>query len=419
MKKFLAFVLLCFVLFGATAQTPTYWLLDKERSWQKNGGLMIQAHGNGNWGSNALDNQWFYDMTIGGHIGPTQEETLFNSMEDFNRAGGNVSGGLHFYNFSDSLFGGDWGLQVGASTNYFASTGFSRDLFELTYIGNYRHLGDTMNLGPLYAEFQAFQKFGFGFFNKNTFTNAMVSVVMGQDMQKLDVRKADLFTSASVDQMNMIYQGEFLQADTSKSGFGQAKGLGIALDGDINIPMKDDKGFISISARNIGWVNWSENTSVQEFDTTFQWTGVELQGIDSWENNVGVPSWQDTLGISSRFESRWVPLPGWVNLRLLRKLSSKISYEANLNVQPTSNAIPQLSFGFNHFVAKGLMLRERVSYGGFARVTIGLEAQWKLSDRWFITAGTSHAAGWINSNARGLSAYGSAAFVIPSHSISE
>ena len=60
-----------------------------------------------------------------------------------------------------------------------ANAGFDRDFFKLTFIGNTDFLGDSVELGPLYADYQVFEKFGLGVFNKRNLSFIQLSAVNG------------------------------------------------------------------------------------------------------------------------------------------------------------------------------------------------------------------------------------------------
>jgi hypothetical protein len=67
--------------------------------------------------------------------------------------------------------------------------------------------------------------------------------------------------------------------------------------------------------------------------------------------------------------------------------------------------LPLVSLGYNHFVAKGLMLTERLNYGGYGRLAVGLEMQYLVGEKLFLRAGTQHLLGVMSAQARGSSAF--------------
>lgn len=387
------------MLDSAFAQVPTWWLLRGDRMW-KEAALVGNVSGQANWGSNALNNEWLSDMTIGGRITDEEKLRMRQSMISQNRVGGMSGLNGELYNFSDSIFGAKHiGLMVGVEDKRHFHMNFSRDMFDLIYFGNYNRQGDTMSLGPLNAEYQWYQKIGFGFFDKRTFSSIKLSIVNGRDMQALDLRRVSLYTpyANSDDDMSLRYQGDFWRADTSRAG-NSSKGVGVCVDADFNIPLKNDRGFISVSLRDVGWVKWNEQTEYFRFDTTFTWSGVsinDLAGIDSL--NFGIPNWQDTLGIqSSSGEGQWRALPSTIMIRTLRKNNERSSIEATVLLQPNLSSIPFVSLGWNQFVASNMMLSERITYGGYRGFGVGAELQWLIAESTFLRIGSNHLFGFRN-----------------------
>ena len=404
MKKYTLITLICFLIVESTiSQTHSYWLL---RGVPEGTKQMFHIGADAGWGSNVLDNEWLSKMTIGGHIGNNQKNTFYQNMEDYNRVGANLNAGISVYSFVDSVFGSkQWGLTGGVSRVSTANLYFGKDFFDLTYFGNARSAGDTMNFGKMYGQLQSFQKVGIGIFNKETLSSIRFSYVSGLNYMNLNVDRARWFTSPVSGTTTLDYVADFEQADTTKSGPFTSRGQGFCLDADLNIPMKREQGFFAVSVRNVGWTYW-QNSIYYEADSTFVWDGIEINDVLGIEaDSIALPSWQDTLGVKGQKQSRWRPLPGSIHFRMLKKINSKSSYEAGILLQPNYAALPLVSLAYNHFVSKGLMLTERVSYGGYSRLALGVELQYLLSDRVFISAGTQHLWGVMSLNARGSNAF--------------
>lgn len=411
MKKIFAaftFVVICGVV---QAQVPSIWLLDS--TYINHDGTTLSIDAVSSWGSNGLDNAWLSDMVQGGHINTFQKDRLLKNLEDRNRLGGEARGGISFWSFADSVFGNsNWGYQANISTHFNASLNFDKDLFRLIYYGNNPFRNDSLDFSNTEMMYQSYQKFGFGIFNKKHFSSIRLSVVSGQQIQQLSLDRATWITSFDGTSTSLVYAGEYFEGDTAKTGFGAGRGLGVCLDVEFNIPMKDGKGFISLAMNDIGYIGWN-NAQRYQFDSTFVWNGLEVNDVlNVDEDNIGLPIWQDTLGVEGKKVTVWKAMPTTVNFRMLRKLNDKHSYEGGIHLRPNTAALPFVFLGMNHFLGKGLMISERISFGDFGRFTIGGELQWKFTDRSFIRLGTNHAFGLISKNARGASAYGGLMFNI-------
>jgi hypothetical protein len=225
-------------------------------------------------------------------------------------------------------------------------------------------------------------------------------------MQQARIDRAKMYTSESGEQIELEYTGEYFRADTSKSGFGQGKGLGLCIDGDFNLPLENNKGIVSLSVRNLGFVKWSSLTDNYSVDSSFVWTGVNVDDVIALsEDGLVMPSLQDTLGIVGEKREKVLALPTSFHFRMLRKLNGKKSYEAGLMVMPSRTSLPFIYGGFNHYVAPGLLLTERVTFGGFGNLNIGLEAQWLLNNRLYFRLGTNQLFGFLSPNSRGMNGF--------------
>lgn len=388
------------------AQTPSLWLLNPDTSWRASY-VMMGMDASADWGSNVLDRNFMSKMVIGGHLNSAENKSLRGQMTQVNRLGAESSVGLSFYNFSDSLFRmPNLGLRVGVSMETSANVGFDRDFFALSFIGNTDFLGDTVDLGPLYADYQVFEKFGLGVFNKRNLSFIQLSAVNGQDMQSMRVDRMKMFTASDATSISLDYAGEYWQADTTKSGFGQTKGFGFALDGDLNMPLEDNRGVVSLSVRNLGYIQWNNETVHEYADTNMVWSGVNVDDVISLsENGFDMPRLKDTLAVVSDRASYVKSLPTSIQFRMIRKLNRGNSYEAGLRFMPNRVSIPFLYAGFNHFVAPGLMLTERLTYGGYGNLNVGLEAQWMIDNRVYLRAGTNQSMGFLFDTARGMNAF--------------
>lgn len=391
---------------GMRAQTPSLWLLNPDTTWRSSY-VMMGTDAGVDWGSNALTRSFMGKMVMGGHIGSVQNEALHNRMSQVNRLGAEGTVGLSFYNFSDSLLGfPNVGLKVDVAMEAAANAGFDRDFFKLTFIGNTDFLGDSVELGPLYADYQVFEKFGLGVFNKRNLSFIQLSAVNGQDMQSMRLDRMKMYTAADATSIALDYTGDFWQADTTKSGFGQTKGFGFALDGDLNIPLEDNRGVVSLSVRNLGYIKWNSQTVHEQADTNFVWNGVNVDDVIALsENGFQLPRLKDTLAVESERRSVVMSLPTSIQFRMIRKLKGGKSYEAGLRFMPNRVSIPFLYAGFNHFVAPGLMLTERITYGGYGNLNLGLEAQWMIDNRVYLRLGTNQAFGYLFDSARGMNAF--------------
>lgn len=393
------------------AQVPTQLLLTRDSSFKQSFAWMM-AEGEGGLGSPLLDRSFYSKMILGGHIEDEHTSKLLGNMREVNRAGMNARGRLSFYSMSDSLFGRtDWGLQVAVTSSWYAHAGFSSGLFETLFKGNGNRLGDTLFLGPFSGQYQSWQKFGVGLFNKSSFSGGVLSLVTGQDYRRMELRNAGLYTSPLADSLVLYYAGDFVRSDTANRGWGAGNGLGLALDLEYNRPLASGDGFISISLRDFGWVAWNRATQSMRFDSTTVWRGYTTEQLFGED---GLPSynWQDSLGAKVSEGVRWKMLPFTVQVRMMKYFSARSLMDFSVSLQPGHFAVPLIQAGVSHFITDRMLITGRLGAGGLGRYSLGAEWQWMPGGRWYIRAGVHNAAGWFSPNARSTDAFAGLAFFL-------
>ena len=183
------------------AQQPIFFNVTPDTSILK--GHLVLLEGHGGWHSNALDNAFVKSFLLGTGIGEDTKENIARTLKQFNRAGGSASAGMRWLNFESTLPNRpEWGWQLSASTNYHGQLFFRRGLYELLFEGNKQFAGERVNIGQLSFNGQAYQKIGFGVFDKATFSSVTLSAVNGQQMLQ-GAFVGDVWTSANGDELNV------------------------------------------------------------------------------------------------------------------------------------------------------------------------------------------------------------------------
>ncbi len=388
------------------AQIPSQFMLARDTTFRSAHSLIL-LEGNGSIGSPVLDRDLMSKLFFGGAIADDHTDRLLSKMDRINQGGANALGQLSFYGMADTIGkNSDWGLQVKAASAIYSQIGFSDDLFELIFKGNGAHVGDSMELGPFSGEYQSWQKFGLGLFNKKTFSGVSLSLASGQDYRRMEVRNSSLFTSPLSDSLVLSYQGDFTRSDTSKSGWGSGSGLGFALDLDYNRFLAEGKGFISISLRDFGWIRWNGQTEHFTFDSGTTWKGFTSDDlINSTKDFTGDWEWSDSLDYAVERKARWRMLPFSVHLRMLRYFSANTLIDFAIRLQPGHYSLPLVQAGVSHFITKNLLISGRLGIGGYGRLSVGAEVQWMPRGKWFLRAGSNNLPGFVIPGARTTDAF--------------
>jgi hypothetical protein len=401
----LAMLMLCFVV-PSGAQVSSILLTTPDSSFKRGDALIVLDAG-GALGSNALDMMFFRKAVYGGHIADRHILDMNERMRNQNRAGFYGQAALELYNFRDTLFGRPkWGLSASFNTNYHAGVSFNRSLFETVFRGNKQFAGSKVDLGPMAAQVQAWQKLGLGVFNKHTLSGITISLVEGQSFHSMIFTEAELFTSALGDSIALEYRGEYMRSDVNRNGWANGSGNGVALDLDYNLPLTDHRGVISIALRDIGFVYWKDQSEILKFDTTTSWTGLEVDDVFTLAtDSLDFPALSDTLSRSIEQGGFFASLPASVHVRMIRFINDMDFYEAGISIWPSRAAIPQVYAGLSHYVGNHFLFSERISFGGFGRFGIGAEMQWMPRGKWLVRFGSTNLAGFVMGSARGRDLY--------------
>jgi Family of unknown function (DUF5723) len=402
--------LMCFFLFVTTltsmAQLPSIMLMTPDSSFKQRDALVL-LEGQALIGSNTLDNLFFKRIFRGGNLENSHLNAIAERSKGQNRAGFLAGGDLEFYNFRDTLFNRpELGLHVNIGTHYHGGINFSEDLFRTVFRGNKSFAGDTASLAPLSLQYQAWQKFGIGLFNKSTLSGFTLSLVEGQAYNSLIVTEANMYTSLTGDSLALSYNGEYLRSDTSRFGWANGSGVGVALDFDYNLPLKDHKGVISISMRDLGFVFWNKQSQKIQFDSITNWTGLNVDGVfDFATDSLHFPNMEDSIYRQVESRSFFAALPATIHLRYARYFSSHDFYEAGMIMLPNRAAIPMMYAGASHFVGEHFTFSERLYAGGYGRFGVGAEIQWMPKGSWLFRLGTKSLGGLTMSSARSRDIY--------------
>ena len=390
----------------ASAQLPSLMLLSKDTAL-RSGNAWVMASGSGQVGSNALDMDFMRKLTLGGRIDDEHIDRLADDMNQESRAGYAAFGELTLMNFRDTLFSNPAiGLKATVGSYYHGFAGFSSNMFSTVFQGNQTTAGSTVELGPAFMMQQSWQKFGLGIFDKRTLSGLTLSLVEGQSYRSLAMNNAAFYTSSLGDTLSIAPDGEYTRSDTSRSGWANGSGVGVALDLDYNLALPDNEGFINLSIRDLGVVFWNEASERYAVSREFTWTGFDANPwLSNHEDSLVVPSPEDSL-LTSREQSTFAAaLPMTFQLRYVKQFGKGHYYEVGWNLWPNRVAKPQVFAGVSHRFSDDLMVTARAYAGGYGRWGMGAEVQWMPKGTWLIRVGSNHPAGLLAGKAHGAEAF--------------
>jgi hypothetical protein len=388
------------------AQTPAVLLLKADSTQSANRLLMI-LDGNTSFNSMAIDRVFFWKFYHGGNITDQHIDNISGRLKDVNNSGNNTGASMMAYSFMEDIMGSKTlGLMASLSTHNESQLSFSRDLFDVVFKGNEMFRGKNADLGPLFMQNQAFQKVGLGIFDKRNYSGVTLSVVNGQSYQNLQVDQSQLYTTANGDSLYLTYEGEYLRSDTSRTGFGVMSGIGASLDANINLPLPNNNGYITLSFSNLGFITWMDGFERMKFDSSVTWIGEEVDNVfDLDTDTLSFDEISDTIKYSVSREQVTTGMPIKVDLRLLRNVGKSDYCEAGLMLQPNRSSIPLVYAGYTAGIGRTHHITLRAMYGGYGSFRMGWEYQVYINQTWYLRAGMNDWPGVFSRHAQGASAF--------------
>jgi hypothetical protein len=400
------FVLQLVLVCAADAQTPSLLLLGSDTAWNSKG-MMILAGGEAGISTNALNVGFLQKSILGGYLEREELKDVYDQLPTRSKIGYSVHSDITFMNFADTLFGNPrLGLRASVSTNYDGFCGFNPEAFGLVYFGNGGLNPGMVDLGEFVYNNQAWQKIGFGLFNKSTLSGFTLSLVAGQSFQSLSIDEAQFYTSPDADSLSLNVDGVYMRSDTKRKGLANGSGLGACLDFDLNVPLRDKSELISISVRNLGFVAWNRKTETRVLNDAFQWNGLDVTNwLSGATDTLELPSWVDTIQAPGTMKETLRFLPATFSFRYLKRITAASYIETGCNFYSNSVELPLAYVGMMHLLGARFSVGERISYGGYGNFAVGLEVQWLSRNAWFIRAGSAQLEGWVMPAARGRNAF--------------
>jgi hypothetical protein len=273
-------------------------------------------------------------------------------------------------------------------------------------MGNGEYNRGSVDLGKFIYRNQAWQKIGFGLFNKSTLSGFTLSLVAGQSFQSLTLDEAQFYTSPMGDSLTLRVDGDYMRSDANRKGPANGSGLGACLDFDLNVPLSDKSALMSISVRNLGFVSWNRKTETRALNDAFQWNGLDVSNwLSGATDTLELPSWVDTIQAPGIQGAALKLLPASFHFRYMEKITAETYIDFGCSVLSNRLALPRFYLGVTHLLNPHWSVSEQVSYGGYGKFAVGVELQWLSRNSWFLRAGSAQLEGWITNKARGRNVF--------------
>jgi hypothetical protein len=406
MRKLILAIVLFVAGSAVFAQTSYLWLTKSDSTGKAFRGI-LDLQGSATAGSTFLTKELVKPFVVGGTVTAESRNSAVAGMTDLGVFGGNANVRARYYGGRDSLFGSemlDLFIQVGKG--YFGSGRISKEAFDLISNGNVNYQGARVPLNSIQGEVQGFQSIGFGIYDKRTFSSIGISMLNGLTYQQFSLfPPSSFYTSQNADTLQLDYSGEYVHSATARPN---GNGIGFSIDGEYNF-VRDrgiDKKEVwnTLGVRNLGWVNWNGQSEVVSFDSTFTWTGVDLNGILNGDSLLnGTSGFADTLITTSQNVSFWRPLRGSFYVRSVYRLSEKIRLTAGLEMY-AAPLKPLATVGFMYMPKSNCIASMNISNGAYGNWKLGMGVQWLIANQFYFGFQTSNLPGYFFKEAKEMSA---------------
>ena len=296
-----------------------------------------------------------------------------------------------------------WRSELSVAHHEHMGVRFPADLYNLTFYGNAPYEARRADIGPTAYTRVRYQTIGFGARHLRQSHYVRVDLVLGQSLDAVDVRWADLYTGADGPLLRANVNGSYARSDTASSRTGTLNGMGLALSGRWQLPLARAKGLLlEVEAQDLGFCAWGRGSQRLQRDTTLSFEGLRVENILELDQAIlGEQQILDTLGV--RFTS--ASITTWLPFRLSARMRGRISgrWKGALAVDQRNlpGYVPQLAFtGERSFSARtdaGLTL----SMGGFGGLRLGLSATRGFGTHWLLMLSTPHAPAFFTERTRG------------------
>jgi hypothetical protein len=231
----------------------------------------------------------------------------------------------------------------------------------------------------------SYQKFGIGLFHKQTFSGVNISFVNGDELFRAELDRGDLFTAENGDSLSLDYSGSFWYSDTARTGFLTGNGAGMAIDLYWNTPFTDGKGFIHLSAEDLGFITWSDQTVEYSGDSTYTFNGLDIDAIGELDDILDPESVRDSLNLRKKNAQLLTWLPAHFRLGMIREFSQKWYYSVEIDARWLNRLYPMFRAGAIYSPNKNLLGGLYLRYSVFGDVQLGLRTEWRPGKNWLLS----------------------------------
>lgn len=329
--------------------------------------------------SNHLNAAASRKILFGGFITDDEIGRAVDQLKEdgINRTGAVFNLDMVYADYQANLFGKkQWGYVVTAGHQTYLGTSYQSDVFRLLAQGN-TQTPEIVDLTDTRFYQMSHHKLGFGILEKQTRSYFALNFIGSAGFQNMDMMNGVFRQNSTKDTTDLILIGSY-SGNTSAQFL---RGLGVGIDVDLRMPVKvkDKEVIVQVLAQNVGFVNMNKNTYNYQLDTTYRYTGFNLQQIQDLTDN---PSFilEDSLNLARQTGSSTQWLPGFVQVAKIVNRNAPQKFQAfyGLNVYTQIIYMPQAFAGAHWQANEKFAAGIHGHLGGFGGARLGCYAEMRL-----------------------------------------
>lgn len=340
---------------------------------------MFSISSDAQFGSNSINTKFMYSFLNGAYIDPNLKQSVANSLQNYNRIGGDWNTQISYYNFNDLKLGKNWGYFFQIRNRMYLDGSFSPDLFNFAMNGNKMFEGKTAKFNNTAVQFIQYQQISAGFIKsffpkkeKHTL-GVLFSYINANRNSLIASNNASIYTAPGGEHLDVDASIYLRQNLSNHSGYFNNNGNGAAVDVFYEAQI-DKKSTLSFAINDIGFIAWRPHFESLRIDTSIQFQGVNIGNIlnagDDFNHFI------DTIKTYATTESQHRPavlfLPSRINLAYTRTfLEGKIALQAGVQFHTQMSYIPYFYAKGIFYPHKSVMLTSSIGYGGYTHLNIG------------------------------------------------
>jgi hypothetical protein len=349
--------------------------------------------------SNAMPSAFTNAFIFPNFIDEELKSNVVKRLKSRNTFGGELSSGFAF-NFVPDSVGDSKNTALGIIYNaqLIQTAQFSPDLFKLIFKGNASYSDQVAGFNNSGYFAMSYQTLKFSFLQRSENIRFRISagIARGLSTTQVKLNSGNVYTQSEGEYLDLAWKGNYIQSTNGSNQFKNTPSFGPAIDLSLQVRIQSS-GFLSLIVQDLGFINWNQNTTRYERDTSFRFTGVQLSNLLSFSDSTAIIG--DTLLNKLRGDqintSFMQQLPASFQVKYAQRITERwlatgsVQYRLAPGYMPFSSV--QLARNFKHNRSIGLTL----SYGGYGKFQSGLQAILIQTKHHYLKIGTLFNEGFI------------------------